>query len=304
MNIVISGASGDLGLRTTRELLRLGHGQNLTLASRTPETVAAEAIAAGARVCVSDFNDPDSLEAAFAGNEVLFLISGLAVSRRVPEHRNAIEAAKRAGIRHIVYTSTAGLLPQNPTLSAKDHAVTEQDLRDSGLGFTILRNAFYAESLAENFAPPALASGEWRQLEGDGRMAIVSKADIARCAAVILGDPAPHHTAVYEISGREMFSFREMCALVSDVWNTPIEFIPMSFEERLAMFDAAGVPRTYSEGMDPHPVFHYWASDEMLSADRGYNGGFHEIVSGHVKLISGREPLLLRDILNEYKNRS
>src|SRR4051812_9923880 len=101
--IVISGASGDLGHRVTALLLATDPDAELTLVTRTPEKLQAGT--PRIRVCRGDYRDADSLEAAYSGGEVLFLISGLNLGRRVSEHRNAISAAQRAGIRHIVYTS-------------------------------------------------------------------------------------------------------------------------------------------------------------------------------------------------------
>jgi NAD(P)H dehydrogenase (quinone) len=196
--IVISGASGDLGRRTTQILLQRVEPQNLTLVTRNPNKLA-EAAARGAKVCRGDYRDLGSLEPAYAGNDVLMIISGHAVSKRIPEHRNAIAAAKQAGIEHIVYTSVAGVHPRNPTISAGDHIVTEQDLRESGLSYTILRNQTYAE-LFTPMAQSALASGKWFQVGERGALSPVSKRDIALCAATCLLEPGMHSRVTYEIT--------------------------------------------------------------------------------------------------------
>jgi NAD(P)H dehydrogenase (quinone) len=207
--IAISGASGDMAKRITAELLEKIRPEDLTLTTRTPEALADRAMQ-GVRVCKADYNDPDALEAGFRGNDILMLISSLAVTRRVPEHRNAIEAAKRAGIRHIVYTSVIGLLPHSPTLSVADHRATEKMLGASGMGWTALRNGTYAEVLPENIALPALETGIWYQVQGEGRFAPPSKIDLARCAATILLDPAVHNEACYDLSGPELLTFQQV----------------------------------------------------------------------------------------------
>ena len=300
--IAISGASGDLGRRLTAALLEKVAPETLTLITRTPENLSSRA-AQGACVFRGDYRDPASLDTAYAGNEVLMLISGLDVTRRVPEHRNAINAAKRAGIKHIVYTSTAGIHPKNPTLSAGDHLLTEADLRASGLSFTILRNATYAEIIAALMAPPIVATGKWLSAAGEGRLAPVSKLDVVRCAACCLLDPAFHSGATYEISGPELLSFREIAALAAEIHGVPIEYVPVSREERLEYFDSLGYPRTYDEHQGPSWDGHRWASDEMVSADIGFSQNYHAILSYHVEFITGQKPRSLRAVFEYCKGK-
>lgn len=299
-HIAISGASGDLGRRITRLLLDRIPASKLSLVTRTPRNLA-DRERQGASVHYGNYRDPASLAKAYAGSDVLMLISGLDVTHRIPEHRNAINAAREAGIRHIVYTSVAGIHPRNPTLSASDHIVTEQDLRSSGLGFTALRNATYAEILATVATQPPLRSGIWRQVSGTGRMAPVSKQDIARCAAACLLNPEFHDGAVYEISGPELFSFEQIAALASDVYQTPIAYQEVTLEERFAEWDAMGVPRRYSESMDAHPDAHLWTSEELVSAEIAIQAGYHAILTDHVTFITGSAPATLRDVFMQCK---
>jgi NAD(P)H dehydrogenase (quinone) len=231
------------------------------------------------------------------------LISSLAVTKRVPEHRNAINAAKRSGIKHIVYTSTAGIHPQNPTLSASDHIVTEDDLRRCGIGYTIMRNACYAEVFPTVAAQPVLRSGEWVQVEGDGKLAPISKNDIARTAVACMLNPTRHDGAVYEVTGPDLVSFRDIAAMASEVYGVPIRYVPVSVEERYAMLDAMGVPRQYAEGMDGHPDAHLWCSDEMVTADVAFQAGYHGILTHHVEFITGQKPRSLREVFELCKGK-
>jgi NAD(P)H dehydrogenase (quinone) len=300
---VISGASGSLGGKITARLLEKIPAENLTLVTRTPDKLDALKLL-GVTVHPGDYNDPEELERAYAGSDVLMLISSLAVTQRVPEHRNAINAAKKAGIRHIVYTSTAGIHPQNPTLSASDHIVTEDDLRRCGLGYTIMRNACYAEVFPTVAAQPVLRSGEWVQVEGNGKLAPISKDDIARTAVACLLDPARHDGAVYEITGPELLSFRDIAAMASEVYGVPIRYVPVSVAARYAMLDAMGVPRKFTEGMDGHPDAHLWCSEEMVSADIAFQAGYHAILTHHVEFITGEKPASLRDVFDRCKGRN
>ena len=295
--IVISGASGNLGRKITTEVLARLPAKQLTLTTRTPDRLA-DLAARGVRVQAASYRDPAARESAYQGADTLMLISGLDVTHRVPEHRNAIEAARRAGIRHIVYTSTAGIHPRNPTLSASDHIVTEADLRACGLGYTILRDATYAEVFPTVAAAPALRTGKFHHVKGSGRLAPISRRDIARCAARCLLDPGYHNGATYEITGPDLLTFRQIVALMSKNFGVPIEYVECTPEERYAQLDAMGVPRTYSEGMATHADAHLWCSEEMVTAELAYEQGFHAILTDHVELITGRTAQSLQEVFD------
>ncbi|GAA4024777.1 SDR family oxidoreductase [Streptomyces plumbiresistens] len=299
--IVISGASGDLGRRVTRLLLDEDPGVGLTLVTRTPEKLA-DRVAQGIPVLEGDYTDPESLDVAYKGAETLFLISGLNLGRRVSEHRNAIAAAQRAGIRHIVYTSVGGgEHPNNPAMSAKDHYRTEQDLRSSGIGFTFLRNHLYAEIVSNIWIAPAAEAGRLEMATGQGSLSPVAKGDVARSAAAVLRDPERHEGAVYEISGPELLSMQDIVRIGSEVHGVPITYAPVSEEERLAFFDSVGLPRTYDPDMPPSPEGHMWASDELVTADLAVAGGYQALLSHHVQLLTGREPERLRTVMERVK---
>lgn len=299
--IVISGASGDLGRRVTDLLLTMDPHVELTLVTRTPEKLRRHE-AQGVRVCRGDYQDAPSLDAAYSDGDTLFLISGLNLGRRVSEHRTAISAAQRAGIRHVVYTSVGGVQPNNPALSAKDHYQSELDLRASGLKYTILRNSLYSEIVSNVLLAPAAATGLLKQATGGGFIAPIAKHDVARSAATCLREPERHTGAVYEITGTELLNFHDIAALGSDVYHTPITYAPVSAEERLAFYDSLGIPRTYDPEMPPSADGHMWASDELVSAEVAIAEGYQAILSHHVKHITGHEPESLRSVTRRCKS--
>lgn len=299
--IVISGASGDLGRRVTQLLIDAGLQKNLTLITRTPAKLAEHA-KQGIRICAGDYGNREQLVEAYQGGKILFLISGLNLGRRISEHRTAIDAAKEAGIEHIVYTSVGGVQPTNPALSAIDHYQSELDLRSSGMSYTILRNALYAEIVSNILVAPAAESGVMAQATGTGSLAPVAKADVARCAAVCLMNPAQHKDAVYEITGPELLDFEEIAALGSQIHGRSITYTPVSEEERLAFYDSVGMPRTYDPNMPPSPEGHMWASDELVSADVAISQGYQALLSHHVKQITGQDPELLREVMARVKS--
>lgn len=299
--IVISGASGDLGRRVTGMLLEADPKRELTLVSRTPSKLG-DLGGENVRLEQGDYRDKDQLVNAYQGGEILFMISGLNLGRRVEEHRNAIDAAKESGIQHVVYTSVGGVQPRNPAMSAMDHYQTELDFRASGLSYTFLRNALYAEIVSNILVAPAAESGIMTQATGAGYLAPVAKADVTRCATACLLDPEPHVGAIYEITGPELLDFEQIAAMGSEVHGKPIKYVPVSAEERLAFFDSIGVPRTYDPNMPPSPDGHMWASDELVTADVAIAEGFQAVLSHHVKQITGRDPEPLRAVMERVKS--
>ncbi|MCR3721983.1 MULTISPECIES: NAD(P)H-binding protein [Prauserella salsuginis group] len=299
--IVVSGASGDLGRRVTDLLLRADPNRELTLVSRTPDKLAHHT-GPGILLREGDHRKLELLEAAYQGGDVLFLISGLNLGRRVEEHRNVIAAAQKAGIRHIVYTSVGGVQRRNPALSAIDHYQSELDLRVSGLEYTFLRNALYAEIVSNILVAPGADTGRMEQATGDGYLAPVSKANVARSAAACLLDPEAHAGAVYEITGPELLNFERIAAIGTEVYGRPIEYVPITAEERLAFYDSIGIPRTYDPDMPPSPDGHMWASDELVTAEIAIAKGYQAIQSRHVEQITGHEPEPLRTVMERAKS--
>lgn len=299
--IVISGASGDLGRRVTDLLLATDPDAELTLVTRTPEKLGRSETHR-LRVARGDYRDAGSLDTAYRGGEILLLISGLNLGRRVSEHRNAIAAAQRAGIRHVVYTSVGGVQPNNPALSAKDHYQSELDLRASGLAHTILRNSLYSEIVSNVLLAPGVATGLLRQATGEGFIAPVAKSDVAASAATCLLQNERHAGAVYEITGAELLNFHDIAAIGTEVHRAPVKYVPVSAEERLAFFDSVGIPRSYDPDMPPSADGHMWASDELISAEVAVSEGYQAILSHHVKHITGQEPVSLRSVMERCKS--
>jgi NAD(P)H dehydrogenase (quinone) len=298
MSIVISGASGDLGRRITSLLLEQLPASRLILLTRNPASLAPLA-ALGAEVRKADFDDYASLQQAMKGGEVLMLISTLSIGKRAQQHGNAIKAAAAAGIGHIVYTSSCGVQPQSPSLSGQEHLATERLLQKSGLHYTILRNSWYADVIAQLLLPMCVATGSLVSSTGDGLVAPVAKQDCARIAAGVLRKYWQHEQAIYEVTGPELLSFADIAAVMSEHSGKRISFVNVSHQEKLAMFDAMGVQRDYEEGMMNENT-NAWASNEMITYEMAIKRQFFSVCSNHVGLVTGQRALSLREVLRQY----
>jgi NAD(P)H dehydrogenase (quinone) len=294
--LIVSGASGQFGRKAAALLAGQIGAENLILVSRNPEALDVP----GAEVRYGDFDDEASLDAAFAGGDRLLLISTLSVGRRAAQHGRAILAAKRAGVERIVYTSTGGMHDGNPAIVVPDHRLTEKQLRDSGLAFTIMRDSLYAEAALLQILPRAIAAGRMRSASGDGKVPFVAKSDcVASAVAALAGEG--HENKVYEITGPALWSMAGLCALAGEMIGREIEFVPISDEEFDADLAAAGVPGEYEEGMDI-PVIGTSSRRDILSYEQGVRGGWFALVSDDVALLTGHAPLSMRALFAVYRS--
>src|SRR6188768_347906 len=147
MSIIVTGATGAFGRAATALLLEKVPPQELILTTRKPEQLA-DLAARGVQVRKADFDYPETLAAAFAGGDRMLLISTARVGTRVGQHENAVKAAVKAGVRHIVYTSVMSAdKPTNPALVKLDHRATEEIIEKSGAKWTFLRDSQYSEAI-------------------------------------------------------------------------------------------------------------------------------------------------------------
>src|SRR4051794_29509251 len=185
MSLIVTGASGNLGRLVAENLMERLTPEQVVLVTRRPEALS-DFRARGADVRYGDFDNPDSLPAAFAGGRRMLLISTDAIGRRVAQHRAAIDAAAAAGISQVVFTSHVSPVAKNPTGPvAQEPGETEALLHQSGLGWTVLRFGSFAE-LQVPAAALAISAGRLGTNSGDGRIVPVSRRDCAEAAVVAL----------------------------------------------------------------------------------------------------------------------
>jgi NAD(P)H dehydrogenase (quinone) len=238
MSIVVTGATGHLGRLIVEALLAGGvPAQQITATGRRPSRLDPVA-QRGVNVVASDYTDLGSLEEAFAGADTVVLVSGSEVGQRVPQHANAINAAKAAGVGRILYTS-APHADASDLVLAPEHKATEELIVASGLTYTIARNNWYTENYQQTFAQ-AMASGLVLTSAGAGRVASAPRADYAAAIAA-LASGAGHESSVHELSGDLAWSFDEFAAAASQVLGRTVEHRSVSPAEHTAALVAAGL---------------------------------------------------------------
>jgi len=209
--IIVTGATGQLGRLVIDALLQTVPASRIVAAVRSPDK-ATDLAARGVVVRKADYTQPETLDSALAGGEKLLLISSSAVGQRVPQHRAVIDAAKRAGIKLIAYTSVLRA-DTSPLGLAEEHKQTEALLQDSGIPFVLLRNGWYTENYAASI-PAALAHGVVLGSAGDGQISSAARIDYAAAAAMVL---TREHQAgrVYELAGDASFTLTELAAEIA-----------------------------------------------------------------------------------------
>jgi NAD(P)H dehydrogenase (quinone) len=242
--LLVTGASGHLGHLVIAHLLDTlkVSASRIIATTRNPEKLAALA-AKGVTVRPADFDDVGSLTTAFSGAQRLLLISTDALDRpghRLAQHKNALAAAAKAGVSHVVYTSMP--MPEDsPLLIAPDHLGTEQALAASPLSWTVLRNCWYMENLFMSL-PSAIATGQWYSAAGDGKVAYIARNDLARAAAVALASSDTGKTT-YTLTGSEAYSTEEIARRVSALTGKPISVVHVPLEGLIqGMVAATGWP--------------------------------------------------------------
>jgi len=276
--IAVTGASGHLGHHAVEQLL--AKGQNVVAAVRTLDK-AKDLAAKGADVRHADYTDPQSLEAAFTGVNQLLLISSSEVGKRFSQHKTAIDAAKKAGVTHIVYTS----LPKADASSmklAKEHRETEQYLRTSGVAHTILRNGWYIENYTEHLAG-TLKLGTLYAAAGEGKVSVAPRADYAAAAVAVLSSSS-HEGKIYELGG-ESLTLAELAAKFSEWSGQTIPYVSLPFDQFKGALVGAGLPEIFA--------------DYLADADLGLGRGELFVNSGDLERLIGRKPVTVDEVLSK-----
>jgi NAD(P)H dehydrogenase (quinone) len=294
--IVVTGASGNYGRAFTDALIATGRAQDLILITRTPAKLT-DRVAQGCEVRYGDFDKPETLAAAVTGADEMLLISGTRVGARVVQHKAAIDAAAKAGVKHIAYTSFIGIDdPANPAEVRHDHIETEQLIRASGMAWTMLRDAHYADAMILMAGPGVMQSGQWISNAGKGLEAMVWRDDcVAAAVAVMTSDG--HEGQTYNITGPELQTFEEVTVILSEVTGKPISYVSVDDKQQYAMFDAMGIPR---RPVDDQTVGGLpWNSDDMVTFGQAIREGFLEVCTKDVERLTGRPARSVRQMIEE-----
>lgn len=242
MKIAVTGATGQLGTLVVEQLKKSVPADNIVALVRNTE----KAKSLGVEARAFDYTQPETLEDALKGIETLLLISASELGKRVVQHDNVITAAKKAGIKWIVYTSI--LHADKSTLSmAAEHVATEKLIKDSGMEYTILRNGWYTENYTGSIAG-ALAGGAFLGSVGEGKIASAARTDFADAAAKVL-TTAGHQGKTYELAGDKAYTLSEFAAELSTQSGKTVPYKDLPETEYAAILTSFGLPEGFAQAI-------------------------------------------------------
>lgn len=273
-DVAVTGATGALGGAVARLLAEAGINQRLLArhTARVPELP-------GTPVYAAAYSDREHAARALQGVKTLFMVSAAESTYRRQDQRTFVDAAVEAGVQHIVYTSFMGAAPDAVFTLARDHADTEEYIRSQGLEFTFLRDCLYQDILPTFVGRDGVLRGP----AGNGRLAAVARADVARCAARILAAPREHAGSVYTLTGPQALSFEEIAGILTRVGGSKVSYRNETLEEARESRSLSGVGQ--------------WQIDAWVSTYTAIAAGRMAEVSGDVERITGIPPVGLEDYL-------
>lgn len=237
--IAVTGASGHLGRLTIQSLLTRHPANQLVAIARDPAKIA-DLAELGVQVRHGDYNQPDTLDAALAGVDRLLLVSSSEIGKRATQHQAVIDAAARAGVGLVAYTSLLHA-DTSPLGLAKEHVQTEQALHASGLPYVLLRNGWYAENCTAGI-PGMLARGVLHGSAGEGQLSLAARADYADAAAAVLVAGASHAGKVHELAGDTAVTLTEFAAIVAHLSGKPVAYQDLPEQDYRQTLLDAGLP--------------------------------------------------------------
>jgi uncharacterized protein YbjT (DUF2867 family) len=282
--IVITGATGELGRSIVENLLERVPAANVGVSVRDPEK-AADLEKKGARVAQGDFTKPSTLAEAFEGAEQVLIISvNVLGEEAVRQHGNAIQAAKDAGAKRILYTSHQAASPSSAVPFARDHAATEVLLQSSGVPYVSLRNGFYGESALYQLG--GMKESGRLALPEDGPVSWTARTDLAEAAVAALTDKTLFDGVSPALTAAEAILFSDIASLASEVLGRDIKREVISEEEYRGAKLSAGYPE---------PVVDMLAS--LFAATRARE---FDVVDPTLERLLGRKPTSMRAILTKF----
>ncbi|KGI86388.1 NmrA family protein [Exiguobacterium mexicanum] len=281
MKYLVTGATGKLGSKIVDVLLKSVPASELAVSVRNPEK--AEALKAkGVDVRHGDFDKPETLDEAFKGVERLLIISADGDNdTRIRQHANAVEAAERAGVSFIAYTSLADAT-ESQNLMAPPHVETEGAIERTGIPHAFLRNNWYLENELGSIQG-VLAGAPWVTAARDGKVGWALQDDYAEAIAnVLMADDFEQD--IFELSG-PLHTQAELVEALSEVLGREVTFQEVSTDAYAGVMRGAGVPE------EAIPI--------VVGIQDSIRNGSLEVESNDFELVLGRPVTPLKEALQK-----
>ncbi|MBF8269835.1 MAG: NmrA protein [Gammaproteobacteria bacterium] len=291
MKLLVTGANGNLAGAVIENLRAiLPDRKFLAVGTRnTDSAYARQLAAAGITVRHLDFMNAGSVTAALAGIDRMLMISTYDPNDiRIQQHRTAIDAAVKAGVHHVIYTSCINADPASAfEHNSQVHAPTEAMIKASGLQYTFLRHNLYTEFLLMDLKE-TLTSGQLQRGGGGARIAFIGRDDLGVSAARVLAGDG-HGNVIYTETGPEALSYTEAAAIMSEVFERPIKYVELTAQQWYQRSMGMGYPEPVARA----------SMSNVIAASKGE----FSTVSRDYEKITGRSARSVRQLLLDNKAR-
>ncbi len=268
--ICVTGAGGTVGGEVIKQL---ESAEAPFRAAYFSNEKADAARTRGVDAVIIDYDRPESLRAAFQGCDRLFLLGPNALNQSELE-RNAVDAAKAAGVRHIVKQSVLGAVEESFSL-AKVHRPVERAIESSGLTWTFLRPNSFMQNVATFMGETIRTEGALYSASGDAKISHVDVRDIAAVAVKALTE-SKHEGKAYTLSGPEALTYDELASELSKVLGRSISHINLSPSDLKNGMLAEGMPEELA--------------DRMLDLERYFREDQASRITDDINQVTGRDP--------------
>lgn len=296
MKILLNGVDGNFGSKAASILLKRWSLKDLVFAAPTKDGLAKYADV-DVEKRIADFNDEEGLVKAFSGIDTMILISMPFVGpKRRAAQKKALDAAVKAGVNRVVYTSIVGAgEPDIDTYEVNDHVWFEAYVKQQPIHYLFLRDSQYAEAMVSNYinvyenTDNILANNM-----GNGKMAYISRDDCAlACACAAMSD---WEDRIIDVNGAELLTIEEYIQIANEVTGHNVKYVEINDDQQYAFFDSIGVPRTTEDMWAQTATNFPFCSDGMVTFGRAIRQNQMATFTNDFEILTGQKPMTVREI--------
>jgi uncharacterized protein YbjT (DUF2867 family) len=261
--ILVTGPTGKVGKEVVRRLQEVN--ASFRIATRSPQK------SSGVQTVAFDLDRPETFGPALTGVERLFLLSSGGTEREGP----VVDAAKKAGVKHIVKLSVWGAETEALEFG-RHHRPIEKRIQASRIPWTFLRPNGFMQNYVVHFAGTIKTQSAFYLPHRDARISVIDVRDIAAVAAKALTEKG-HEDKAYTLSGPEALNNTEIAEKISRSIGKKVTHVNVSEEDYRKGVLAAGIPPAYA--------------DALVDLQRYYVSGAGSRVTPDVQRVTGRKPI-------------
>ena len=278
--ILVIGGTGNIGSEVVRLLVEKGADFKVLARDKTK---AAESLPAGVEIVEGDLQQPETIDAVMQSVDKMFLVTPLHLEQ-VSMKSTAIQAAKRAGVNHIVMSTGIGAGSDAGVEIGRWHGVNQDEVMATGIAFTFLQPGFFMQNILM-FADSIRANGEFYLPLGDSKVSFVDARDIAAVAVTALTEKG-HENQTYPITGGQALGCNELASILSEVTGKGVRYVDVPLDAAKQGMMGAGLPEKLADMMN-----------ELYAL--GPDGHLAYIMDT-VEKVSGRPPRTFRQFAEDY----